>query len=90
VVRYSGADRTRNFVYVSPKNAGTSSAKLAGWFVDDLDQIMDEVTSRCRLQVLRPVRHPHRRARHLPCEGFSAAWIKDADGNKMAITEVSD
>ena len=45
-VRYSGADGTRIFVYVSPQNAGRSSAPLAGLFVDDLDQIMDELTSR--------------------------------------------
>jgi hypothetical protein len=29
--------RDTDFVYLSPENAGTSSAALAGWFVDDLD-----------------------------------------------------
>jgi hypothetical protein len=32
----------------------------------------------------------HSDQRHLRCEGFSAAWIEDADGNTMAITEVPD
>jgi catechol 2,3-dioxygenase-like lactoylglutathione lyase family enzyme len=45
-VRYPCAQGTRIFVYLSPENAGRSPATVAGWFVDDLDQTMDELASR--------------------------------------------
>jgi len=45
-VRYPCADGTGIFVYLSPENAGRSPATVAGWFVDDLDQTMDELASR--------------------------------------------
>ena len=34
------AEGTSLFVYLQPHNAGASAATLAGWTVDDLDQIM--------------------------------------------------
>jgi catechol 2,3-dioxygenase-like lactoylglutathione lyase family enzyme len=33
-------------VYPSPENAGKSMATLAGWEVDDLEAVVDELTSR--------------------------------------------
>ena len=36
----------RILIYLSPDNAGRSPATLAGWFVDDLDETMDELASR--------------------------------------------
>ena len=45
-VRYPCAQGTRIFVYLSPDNAGKSPATLAGWFVEDLEQTMDELASR--------------------------------------------
>ena len=44
-VRYRCAEGTGIFIYLSPENAGTSRATLAGWLVDDLDRTMDELTS---------------------------------------------
>ena len=45
-VRYPCAHGTALFVYVSPENAGSSRATVAGWFVDDLDQTVDDLVSR--------------------------------------------
>jgi len=45
-VRYRCADGTAVFLYESPENAGRSPATVAGWFVDDLEQLIDELTSR--------------------------------------------
>ena len=45
-VRYDCAEGTSIFVYLQPHNAGASPATLAGWTVDDLDQTMDELSSR--------------------------------------------
>jgi catechol 2,3-dioxygenase-like lactoylglutathione lyase family enzyme len=89
-VRYFCADGTSIFVYLQPDNAGMSSATLAGWTVDDLDQTMDELSSRS----------VHFESYDQPgiktddrgvFDGgdFRAAWIRDPDGNTMAITQFS-
>ena len=90
-VRYPCADGTEIGVYLSPENAGKSPATLAGWFVDDLEQTMDELASRGvafeqydQLGLKTDERGVFDAGR------FRAAWIKDPDGNTMALTEVSD
>lgn len=89
-VRYPCADGTRIFVYVSPENAGKSPATLAGWFVDDLDQTIGELASRgvvLERYDQSGLKTDERGVFDGP--GFRAAWIKDPDGNTMALTEVS-
>jgi catechol 2,3-dioxygenase-like lactoylglutathione lyase family enzyme len=89
-VRYPCAGGTRIFIYRSPENAGRSPATLAGWFVDDLDRTMDELASRG--VVFERYDQPGLRTddRGIFDAGrFRAAWVKDPDGNTMAITEVS-
>src|SRR5215211_1514119 len=80
-VRYFCAEGTSIFVYLQPQNAGASSATLAGWTVDDLDQVMDELSSRGV--------HFEQFDQPGVFDGsdFRAAWIKDPDGNTMAITQ---
>jgi catechol 2,3-dioxygenase-like lactoylglutathione lyase family enzyme len=89
-VRYPCAGGTRIFIYLSPANAGKSPATLAGWFVDDLDQMMDELASRGVVfeQYDQPGLKTDQRG---VFDGgrFRAAWIKDPDGNTLALTEVS-
>jgi catechol 2,3-dioxygenase-like lactoylglutathione lyase family enzyme len=89
-VRYPCADGTGIFVYRSPENAGRSSATLAGWFVDDLDQTMTELASRgvAFEQYDQPGLKTDERG-VFDAGRFRAAWISDPDGNTMAITEVS-
>jgi catechol 2,3-dioxygenase-like lactoylglutathione lyase family enzyme len=90
-VRYACAQGTGMFVYLSPENAGTSSATLAGWLVDDLDQTMDELASRgvAFEQYDQPGIKTDERG-VFDAGRFRAAWIKDPDGNTMAITGASD
>ena len=89
-VRYPCAEGTGIFVYLSAENAGKSPATLAGWFVDDLDQTMDELTSRGVVfeQYDQPGLKTDERG-VFDTGRFRAAWVKDPDGNTMAITEVS-
>jgi catechol 2,3-dioxygenase-like lactoylglutathione lyase family enzyme len=89
-VRYPCAERTGIFVYLSPDNAGKSPATLAGWFVDDLDQTMGDLASRGVLfeQYDQPGIKTDERG-VFNAGRFRAAWIKDPDGNTMALTEVS-
>jgi catechol 2,3-dioxygenase-like lactoylglutathione lyase family enzyme len=89
-VRYSCAEGTSIFVYLQPDNAGASLATLAGWTVDDLAQTMDELTARgVRFeQYDQPGIKTDERG-VFDGGDFRAAWIRDPDGNTMAITQFS-
>src|SRR3954469_16587982 len=89
-VRYPCAEGSGIFVYLSPENAGRSPATHAGWFVDDLDQTMDELASRGVVfeRYDQPGIETDDRG-VFDAGRFRAAWVKDPDGNTMAITEVS-
>lgn len=89
-VTYPCADGTAIFVYLSPENAGKSQATLAGWFVDDLDQLLDELASRDLVfeQYDQPGIKTDERG-VFDSGRFRAAWVKDPDGNTLALTEDS-
>jgi catechol 2,3-dioxygenase-like lactoylglutathione lyase family enzyme len=89
-VTYPCADGTAIFIYFSPENAGKSQATLAGWFVDDLDQLMDELASRGVVfeQYDQPGIKTDERG-VFDSGRFRAAWVKDPDGNTLALTEDS-
>jgi catechol-2,3-dioxygenase len=89
-VRYPCGHGTRIFVYLSRENAGKSPATLAGWFVDDLDETMNDLASRGLVfeQYDQPGLKTDERG-VFDAGDFRAAWIKDPDGNTMALTEVS-
>jgi catechol 2,3-dioxygenase-like lactoylglutathione lyase family enzyme len=89
-VRYPCAEGTGIFVYLSPENAGRSPATLVGWFVDDLDRTMDDLASRGVAFERYDQPGIATDARGVFDAGrFRAAWIKDPDGNTMALTERS-
>ena len=89
-VHYPCGQGTGINVYLSEENAGKSPATLAGWFVDDLDQTMDELGSRGVVfeQYDQPGIKTDSRG-IFDAGRFRAAWVKDPDGNTMALTEVS-
>jgi catechol 2,3-dioxygenase-like lactoylglutathione lyase family enzyme len=87
-VTYPCADGTAIFVYLSPDNAGRSPATVAGWFVDDLDQTLEELASRGVTfeRYDQPGLKTDERG-VFDAGRFRAAWIKDPDGNTMALNE---
>jgi catechol 2,3-dioxygenase-like lactoylglutathione lyase family enzyme len=89
-VTYPCADGTGIFVYLSPENAGKSPATVAGWFVDDLDGTMEDLASRgvAFEQYDQPGLKTDERG-VFDAGRFRAAWIKDPDGNTMALNESS-
>jgi catechol 2,3-dioxygenase-like lactoylglutathione lyase family enzyme len=89
-VSYPCADGTAIFVYLSPDNAGRSPATVAGWFVDNLDQTMEELASRGVTfeQYDQPGLKTDERG-VFDAGRFRAAWIKDPDGNTMALNETA-
>jgi catechol 2,3-dioxygenase-like lactoylglutathione lyase family enzyme len=88
--RYPCADGTGIFIYLSPDNAGTSTATLAGWFVDDLDATMADLASRGVEFERYDMPGIKTDANGVFDAGdFRAAWIKDPDGNTLALTQRS-
>jgi catechol 2,3-dioxygenase-like lactoylglutathione lyase family enzyme len=90
-VRYPCADGTAIFVYLSPDHAGTSQATVAGWLVDDLDRMMAELGSRGVgfERYDQPGLKTDERG-VFDAGRFRAAWIKDPDGNTLALTQAAD
>ena len=89
-VRFQCAETTHVFVYLSSANAGMSSATVAGWFVDDLDQTMAELSARGAVfeHYDQPGLATDERG-VFDAGRFRAAWLRDPDGNTLAITAVT-
>jgi catechol 2,3-dioxygenase-like lactoylglutathione lyase family enzyme len=87
-VRYRCGGGTGIFVYLSPENAGKSPATMAGWFVDDLDATMAELASH-RVEFEQYDQPGLKTDEHgvFAGPGFRAAWMRDPDGNTLALTE---
>src|SRR5918912_2271102 len=45
-VQYQCGEGTVMHVYLSPEHAGKSTATLAGWGVDDVEEVVEELTSK--------------------------------------------
>jgi catechol 2,3-dioxygenase-like lactoylglutathione lyase family enzyme len=89
-VRYPCAEGTAIFIYLSPENAGSSTATIAGWVVEDLDRTMDDLASRG--VVFERYDQPGLKTDErgvFDAGRFRAAWIKDPDGNTFALNQVS-
>jgi catechol 2,3-dioxygenase-like lactoylglutathione lyase family enzyme len=72
-------------VYPSPAHAGMSTATLATWYVDDVERLVDELSS-------NGVSFEHYEGVTTDEKGISpragggkVAWFKDADGNTFAV-----
>ncbi|MFB4302615.1 VOC family protein [Actinomadura sp. NTSP31] len=65
--------------------AGKSPATLATWYVDDIDQIVDELTS-SGVEFVRYDQYEHD-AKGITARagGGRIAWFQDPDGNTFAI-----
>jgi catechol 2,3-dioxygenase-like lactoylglutathione lyase family enzyme len=88
--RYPCGGGTGIFVYLSPDNAGSTTATVAGWFVDDLESAMADLGSRGVV-----FEHYDMPGIKTDADGvfdagdFRAAWFKDPDGNTFAVTQRS-
>jgi catechol-2,3-dioxygenase len=89
-VRYPCGEGTGIFVYLSVENAGQSQATMAGWFVDDLDETIADLASR-GVTFERYDQPGLKTDERGVFDGgdFRATWIKDPDGNTLAITAVA-
>jgi catechol 2,3-dioxygenase-like lactoylglutathione lyase family enzyme len=65
--------------------AGTTAATLATWYVDDIDQIVDELTS-AGVEFTRYDQFEHDpKGITARAGGGRIAWFQDPDGNTFAI-----
>jgi catechol 2,3-dioxygenase-like lactoylglutathione lyase family enzyme len=75
-------------VYESPGHAGRSPATLATWYVTDLEQVVDELSSAgVRFERYEdPSLKTDEKGIHERGDG-RVAWFKDPDGNTFAIEQ---
>jgi catechol 2,3-dioxygenase-like lactoylglutathione lyase family enzyme len=82
--RYLCAGGTTLDVYVSAENAGTATATVVGWDVDDVERVVDELSSNGVTfeQYDEPLKTDEK---GIFRDGVKAAWFKDPDGNIHGI-----
>jgi catechol 2,3-dioxygenase-like lactoylglutathione lyase family enzyme len=79
-------------VYPSPDSAGRSPATLATWYVDDVEQMVDELTSKgVTFEHYKGVLESgfdygtNEKGISPRAGGGKVAWFKDPDGNTLSI-----
>jgi catechol 2,3-dioxygenase-like lactoylglutathione lyase family enzyme len=84
---YSCAQGTAIFVYLAPDHAGRNPATAAGFYVADLDATMADLGSR-GVEFERYEGEVATDERGVFDSGsFRAAWVRDPDGNTLALTQ---
>jgi catechol 2,3-dioxygenase-like lactoylglutathione lyase family enzyme len=85
---YACGGGTSLHVYVSPAPAGIAAATLATWYVPDLEQVVDELSSNGVTfeRYVDPVLEADEKGIHELGDG-RVAWFRDPDGNTFAIEE---
>lgn len=89
---YATGGDTSLHVYPSPDHAGQSTATLATWYVDDVEQTVDELTAKgVTFEQYEGVLESgfdygtNEKGISPRAGGGRIAWFKDPDGNTFAI-----
>jgi catechol 2,3-dioxygenase-like lactoylglutathione lyase family enzyme len=85
---YPCAGDTTIAVYHSPEHAGKSTATLAGWVVDDVEKVVDELTERG--VVFEQYDEGDLKTNEkgiVENEGFKVAFFRDPDGSTHALND---
>jgi|SRR5918995_3015500 catechol 2,3-dioxygenase-like lactoylglutathione lyase family enzyme len=85
---YACGGDTSLHVYESPAHAGKAAATLATWYVADLEQVVDELTSNGVTfeRYDDPALAADEKGIHELADG-RVAWFKDPDGNTFAVEQ---
>jgi catechol 2,3-dioxygenase-like lactoylglutathione lyase family enzyme len=85
---YACGGDTSLHVYASPAQAGKATATLATWYVADLEQVVDELSSNGVTfeRYDDPALRTDAKGIHELGDG-RVAWFKDPDGNTFAIEQ---
>jgi hypothetical protein len=77
-------------VYTSAVHAGTATATLATWSVDDLEEVVDNLGANgVTSSATRTPRRRLTRGVYMSSADSRVAWFKDPDGNTFALEERS-
>ena len=85
-VQYRCAEGTVMHVYLSPEHAGKSTAVLAGWGVDDVEGVVNELTSR-GVSFERYDEGSISTDDKVIATFARVAYFKDPDGNTLSIAQ---
>ena len=88
-VSYRCGEGTTIYVYLSPEHAGKSTATLAGWGVDDVEGVVDELTSKgvaFERYEEGPIITDEKGLASFE-GGAKVAYFKDPDGNTLSIAQ---
>ena len=86
-ITYPCGDGTQIHPYPSPDNAGKSGATHCYWEVDDVEKVVDELSSMgvsFEQYDMDPIKTNEAGIAELP-DGNKVAWFKDPDGNILAV-----
>jgi catechol 2,3-dioxygenase-like lactoylglutathione lyase family enzyme len=76
-------------VYPSPDDVGESTATRAGWLVDDIEKVVDELSSRGVAFEEYDGSLLKTGERRITASGpVKRAWFRDPDGNYFAVNEI--
>jgi catechol 2,3-dioxygenase-like lactoylglutathione lyase family enzyme len=82
---YMTGGETSLHVYPSPAHAGGSTATLATWYVDDVDRVVDKLSSGGVTFELYEGLTADEKGISPRAGGGKVAWFKDPDGNTFAV-----
>ena len=88
-VQYQCGEESVIHVYLSPEHAGKSTATLAGWGVDDVERVLEELTSRgvtFERYDEGPIVTDERGIATFE-GGAKVAYFRDPDGNTLSIAQ---
>ncbi|MGO9751411.1 MAG: VOC family protein [Solirubrobacteraceae bacterium] len=85
---YQRSEQTMLHIFPSPGNAGTSHATVAGWYVDDLEEVVDDLTANgvtFERYDQPPITTDEKGIAMLGSS--KGAWFKDPDGNTLGVRQ---
>ncbi len=88
-LQYRCAEGTVFHVYLSPEHAGKSTATLAGWGVNDVEMVVDELTERgvnFERYNEEPIITDEKGVATFE-GGAKVAYFRDPDGNTLSIAQ---
>jgi catechol 2,3-dioxygenase-like lactoylglutathione lyase family enzyme len=85
---YECGEQTTLHVFPSPGSAGGSGATIAGWAVDDLERVVDELTAKGVAFERYDEARITTNEKGIAVVGDSkGAWFKDPDGNILGLIQ---
>lgn len=85
---YACGDQTSLHVFPSPGYVGGTGATIAGWAVDDIDSVVDELTGKgVAFERYDDARLTTNEKGIAVVGGSKAAWFKDPDGNLLGLIQ---